>query len=104
MAARARQVGGLGEALGQRLLGLAPRLLGRFEVDLGGHVRGLGHHHHLVGAHLHEPAGDGEVLLLPTLADLQLAEAERRDQWRVVGRMPSSPSVPGQITMSTSSS
>ena len=67
-------------------LGLATRLLGLLEVDLGGQVGRLGHHHDLVGPDLEEAAGDGERFLVAALADAQLAHAQRGQQRRVVGQ------------------
>src|SRR6185295_15277458 len=70
----------------ERLLGLAPGLLGLLEIDLGRHVRGLGHHHDLVRPDLHEAADDGERFLVAAAADAQLADAQRRQERRVVGQ------------------
>jgi len=82
--ARPRQVGRLLEALLDSALGLVAGLLGSLKVDLGGEVSQLGHDHDLVGADLHEATGDGEVLLLGTLADAQLTHPQRGQQRGVV--------------------
>ena len=81
----------------ERALGLAAGLLGLLEVDLAGHVGRLGHDHDLVGPDLEEPADDGERLLRATLADAQLADAERRDERRVVGQDAELALRPGQL-------
>jgi hypothetical protein len=91
------QVGGLLGALGKRALGFASRLLRFLHVDLGGHVRGLGHDHDLVGRHLEEPAGNREVLFLAALPDAQFANSERADEGRVVRQDPELALDPGAI-------
>ena len=83
--ARARSAGS-SKPFGERLLRLAAGLLGLLEVDLRRHVGRLGHHHDLVRPNLEEAAGDGEELLLAAAPDAQLADAERRQQRRVVGQ------------------
>ena len=77
-----RQVGALDVAALERLLGLAARLLGLLEVDLGRHVGRLGHHDDLVRPDLEEAADDRERLLLAALAD---AAARRRRASRSSG-------------------
>ena len=74
------QVSRLLEALFDGALGLAPRGLGRFQVDLRREVGQLGHDDDLVGPHLEEAARDREGLLLVALPDAQLPDAERREQ------------------------
>src|SRR3974377_2359530 len=59
-------------------LGLATGLVGPLEVDLGRHVRELGHDDDLVRADLDEAARDRERLLRATLPEPELARAERR--------------------------
>src|SRR5258706_2644033 len=80
------EVGGLDEAGLDGLLGLAPGLLGLLEVDLGGHVRGLGHDDDPVRPYLEEPADDRERLLLPALPVAELAGPEGGQERRVVGQ------------------
>src|SRR6266404_5662798 len=80
------QVGALVVAGFERLLGLATRLLGLLEIDLRGHVGGLGQHDDLRRQDLEEAADDRERLLCAALADPQLANTESRDERGVVGQ------------------
>ena len=89
----------------QHALGLAPGPLGSLQVYLRGQVGRLGQDHHAIWADLQEAAEDGELLLLAA------ALAARRTPWPRSeisgawwGRMPSSPSLPGTMTSSTSPS
>ena len=98
------EVGALDVAALERLLGLAARLLRLLEVDLGRHVGRLGHHDDLVGPDLEEAADDRERLLLgrPSgSAARPTPSVEMSGAW--CGRTPSSPSLPGSTTVSTSS-
>src|SRR4051794_40664634 len=63
-------------------------LLRLLEIDLGRHVGGLRHHDDLVRPDLHEAADDGERFLLALAADAQLADAEGRQERRVVRQHP----------------
>ena len=85
-----------GRAL-ERPLGLAPGFLRLLEIDLAGHVGGLGHHHDLVRPDLQEPADDRERLLGPALADAQLADPEHRHERRMVRQHPQLALDPGQV-------
>src|SRR2546423_2224164 len=86
--ARRGQVRWLVVARFERPFGLAARLLGALEIDLGGHVRHLGHHDDLVRPDLDEATRDGEVLLAAARPDPQLADAEHRHERGVVGQDP----------------
>ncbi len=68
----------------ERPFRLAAGFLRLLEIDLAGHVGGLGHHDDLVRADLDEAAHDRERLLRPTLANAKFAHAERRHKRGVV--------------------
>ena len=77
---REREIGRLHEAAFDDAFGLAPGALGPLQVDLGGHVGGLGEDHDAVRPNLEEAAKDGELFLLSAALDAKHALAEGGDQ------------------------
>jgi hypothetical protein len=62
----------------------APGFLGALEIDLARHVGRFRHDHDPIGPDLEEAADDRERLDLSALADAQFADAQHRDERRVV--------------------